>query len=163
MGRQDEARKVLESLLNSLEQNEARDEFLVIRASGDSLATHRMMNTSLRGTANLLRLLVRFSPDNNHVNGIVQYLLKERSGGAWQNTHETAYAVLALTDYLLVEQQKQRATVLIIELNGQIYRRIWAENPNGIEVWRSIKRAAIRSQHHPAGQPEYRKTILHSE
>ncbi len=81
----------------------------------------------------MLRLLVRFSPDNNHVDGIVQYLLKERSGGAWQNTHETAYAVLALTDYLLVEQQKQRATDLIIELNGQIYRRIRAENPNEIE------------------------------
>jgi alpha-2-macroglobulin len=58
------------------------------------------MNSDTRSTAILLRALVRLQPDNKLLPNIVRWLMQARSAGHWETTQETAWSILALTDYM---------------------------------------------------------------
>ncbi len=57
-------------------------------------------NTDTRTTAIALDAFVLLKPDNSLIPNIVRYLMVERKADSWETTQETAWAVMALTDYM---------------------------------------------------------------
>ncbi|HKZ82375.1 MAG TPA: MG2 domain-containing protein [Anaerolineae bacterium] len=61
---------------------------------------HKTMSSSTRSTALALDALARVRPDDPLVTQVVRWLMGRRTATGWGTTQETAYAVVALTDYL---------------------------------------------------------------
>lgn len=59
-------------------------------------------NTDTRTTAIALDALIKLRPDSELIPNVVRWLMIARSGDAWQTTQETAWSVMALTDWMVV-------------------------------------------------------------
>ncbi len=60
------------------------------------------MNTDTRSTAVILDALARLDPDNELIPNVVRWLMVTRRDGIWETTYETAWALIALTDWMRV-------------------------------------------------------------
>jgi hypothetical protein len=60
------------------------------------------MNTDTRSTAIILDALARLDPDNALNPNVVRWLMVARKDGIWETTQETAWALIGLTDWMLV-------------------------------------------------------------
>lgn len=58
------------------------------------------MNTDTRSTAIILDALTRLNPDNEFIPNVVRWLMIARQEGIWETTQETAWALIALTDWM---------------------------------------------------------------
>ncbi|HUX76717.1 MAG TPA: MG2 domain-containing protein [Anaerolineae bacterium] len=58
------------------------------------------MNTDTRSTAVILDALVRLDPDNALIPNVVRWLMVARRDGIWETTQETAWALIAFTDWM---------------------------------------------------------------
>ena len=58
------------------------------------------MNSNTCSTAIVLNALVRAAPEHPMVSSTVRWLMVARKEGHWETTQETAFSLLALTDYL---------------------------------------------------------------
>ncbi|MFC2082440.1 Ig-like domain-containing protein [Candidatus Bipolaricaulota bacterium] len=63
------------------------------------------MNTDTRSTAVILDALVRLDPDQPLLPNIVRWLMVARKGGIWETTQETAWALIALTDWMVATEE----------------------------------------------------------
>lgn len=59
------------------------------------------MNTDTRTTAIVLSALVRLDPQNQLNPNVVRWLMVARKDGIWETTQETAWSLMALTDWML--------------------------------------------------------------
>jgi len=59
------------------------------------------MNTDTRSTAIILDALVRLDPDQPLLPNVVRWLMVARKDGIWETTQETAWALIALTDWMV--------------------------------------------------------------
>ncbi|MCB0171470.1 MAG: alpha-2-macroglobulin, partial [Anaerolineae bacterium] len=59
------------------------------------------MNTDTRSTAIILDTLARLDPDNALIPNVVRWLMVARQDGIWETTQETAWALIALTDWMV--------------------------------------------------------------
>jgi len=59
------------------------------------------MNTDTRSTAIILDALVRLDPDQPLLPNVVRWLMVARVDGIWETTQETAWALIALTDWMV--------------------------------------------------------------
>ncbi|MEM7344668.1 MAG: alpha-2-macroglobulin family protein, partial [Chloroflexota bacterium] len=59
------------------------------------------MNTDTRSTAIILDAFARLDPDNALNPNIVRWLMVARQDGIWETTQETAWALIALTDWMV--------------------------------------------------------------
>ncbi len=60
------------------------------------------MNTDTRSTAVILGALARLDPNNELIPQVVRWLMVARQDGIWETTQETAWALIALTDWMVV-------------------------------------------------------------
>ncbi|MBN1992121.1 MAG: Ig-like domain-containing protein [Anaerolineae bacterium] len=60
------------------------------------------MNTDTRSTAIILEALAKLDPENGLNPNVVRWLMVARKDGIWETTQETAWALIALTDWMLV-------------------------------------------------------------
>ncbi|HDQ71493.1 MAG TPA: alpha-2-macroglobulin [Chloroflexi bacterium] len=60
------------------------------------------MNTDTRSTAVILDALARLDPDNDLIPNVVRWLMVARRDGIWETTQETAWSLIALTDWMVV-------------------------------------------------------------
>jgi uncharacterized protein YfaS (alpha-2-macroglobulin family) len=58
------------------------------------------MNTDTRSTAIVLDALVRLDPGNQLNPNVVRWLMVARTNGIWETTQESAWALMALTDWM---------------------------------------------------------------
>jgi len=58
------------------------------------------MNTDTRSTAIILDALARLDKNNQLAPNVVRWLMVARQGGYWETTQETAWALIALTDWM---------------------------------------------------------------
>jgi uncharacterized protein YfaS (alpha-2-macroglobulin family) len=65
------------------------------------------MNTDTRSTAVILDALARLDPDNALNPQVVRWLMVARRDGIWETTQETAWALIALTDWMVVTGELQ--------------------------------------------------------
>lgn len=59
------------------------------------------MNTDTRSTAIVLAALTRLDPNNQLNPNVVHWLMVARQGGIWETSQETAWALMALTDWMV--------------------------------------------------------------
>jgi hypothetical protein len=59
------------------------------------------MNTDTRSTAIVLDTLAKLDPENALVPNVVRWLMVARRAGIWETTQETAWALIALTDWMV--------------------------------------------------------------
>ena len=60
------------------------------------------MNTDTRSTAVILKALAQLDPENDLIPNVVRWLMVAREDGIWETTYETAWALIALTDWMRV-------------------------------------------------------------
>jgi uncharacterized protein YfaS (alpha-2-macroglobulin family) len=65
------------------------------------------MNTNTRTTAILLEALLRADPQNPLLPNVVRWLMTARKEGHWETTQETAWSVIALTDFMAASGELQ--------------------------------------------------------
>ncbi|NWG16872.1 MAG: Ig-like domain-containing protein [Chloroflexi bacterium] len=75
-------------------------------------------NTDTRTTAIVLDALVKLRPQNDLLPNAVRYLMVQRQADHWETTQETAWAVMALTDWMVTTGELQPAYRYSLSLNG---------------------------------------------
>jgi hypothetical protein len=78
----------------------------------------RWSDSGVEATAFALRALIAVDPTNQLVEPVSNWLIKNRRGAQWNNTCDTAIAVLALNDYLRASGELQTDTAFQIFVNG---------------------------------------------
>ncbi|GIL14092.1 MAG: hypothetical protein BroJett038_28120 [Chloroflexota bacterium] len=75
-------------------------------------------NTDTRTTAIVLDALVKLRPQNDLLPNAVRYLMVQRQADHWETTQETAWAVMALTDWMVTTGELQPDYQYSLSLNG---------------------------------------------
>jgi uncharacterized protein YfaS (alpha-2-macroglobulin family) len=77
-------------------------------------------NTDTRSTAIVLDALARLDPDNALAPNVVRWLMTARTAGRWESTQETAWALIALTDWMVVTGELEGDYGWGVQLNGEL-------------------------------------------
>ena len=77
------------------------------------------MNTDTRSTAIVLAALARLDPENALAPNGVRWLMVARKDGHWETTQETAWAILALTDWMVATGELEGAYNWQVVVNGE--------------------------------------------
>jgi uncharacterized protein YfaS (alpha-2-macroglobulin family) len=80
----------------------------------------KTMSSSTRSTALALAAIVRIRPDDPTVMQTVRWLMSRRAPDGWGTTQETAYAVVALTDYLRASRELNSGSTYRVYINDQL-------------------------------------------
>lgn len=78
----------------------------------------RWSDSGVEATAFALRALMAIDPTNQLVEPVSNWLIKNRRGAQWNNTRDTAIAVLALNDYLRASGELQTDVAFQVFVNG---------------------------------------------
>lgn len=91
---------------------------------------YRNWNTDTRTTAMVLGMLTQLRPDNELIPNVVRYLMVMRQADAWSTTQETAWSLMALTDWMVVSQELKGDYDYTVTFNGEelTSQSITAEN-----------------------------------
>lgn len=74
----------------------------------------------VESTAFALQALVRVDPKNKLIEPAMNWLVKNRRGARWNNTRDTAVAILALEDYLSATGELQADARYELSVNGEL-------------------------------------------
>jgi hypothetical protein len=77
-------------------------------------------NTDTRTTAIVLKALIALDPDLEIIPNVVRWLMVARDTDTWETTQETAWAVMALTDWMVATQELQPDYIFNANLNGDV-------------------------------------------
>jgi len=103
----------------------------IVSATGahweEAQADYYAMNTDTRSTAIVLAALVRLSPSPSEGEGrggglapnTVRWLMVARKDGHWETTQETAWAIIALTDWMVTTGELEGAYDWQVVVNGE--------------------------------------------
>jgi uncharacterized protein YfaS (alpha-2-macroglobulin family) len=76
-------------------------------------------NTDTRSTAIVLDALARLDPQNKLAPNVVRWLMVARTAGRWESTQETAWSLIALTDWMKVTGELNADYTWTAKLNDQ--------------------------------------------
>jgi uncharacterized protein YfaS (alpha-2-macroglobulin family) len=85
----------------------------------ESQVDYYAMNTDTRSTAIVLAALSRLDPDNPLAPGAVRWLMVARKDGYWETTQETAWAIIALTDWMVATGELEADFNWQVAVNGE--------------------------------------------
>ncbi len=77
-------------------------------------------NTDVRTTAIVLNALIQVDPQNVLIPDGIRWLMKHREGSHWYSTQETAWSLMALTNWLAFSGEFQTDYEYAIGLNGDL-------------------------------------------
>ena len=77
-------------------------------------------NTDTRTTAIVLDTLIKLDPDNPLTVNAVRWLMAHRTNGRWASTQETAWTLMALTDFMVMTGELQANYAYEMVLNGEL-------------------------------------------
>lgn len=75
---------------------------------------------SVQTTAQVLQAFTALQPDHPLVDGTLRWLMVARKEGHWESPHDTAMAIMAITDFMIVRRDVQAAFDYAIAFNGEI-------------------------------------------
>ncbi|MGQ9584938.1 MAG: Ig-like domain-containing protein [Anaerolineae bacterium] len=81
---------------------------------------HWTMNTDTRTTSMALMVLARLRPDSALAPNVVRWLMVSRKEGRWQTTQENAWALMALTDWMVATGELEADYSWRATLNGEL-------------------------------------------
>lgn len=115
-----QASERVEILVNELEQA------AIVTATGahweEAVANPWSMSTDTRTTAMVLRALVQTAPQSQTLASAVRWLMTARSAARWETTQENAWAIMALTDYMLLSGELAGEYEYELKLNGALLK-----------------------------------------
>ncbi len=76
-------------------------------------------NTDTRTTAIVLNAFIQINPENPITANAVRWLMAHREGGHWYSTQETAWSLIALTNWLVESKEFETDYKFAIGLNGK--------------------------------------------
>jgi uncharacterized protein YfaS (alpha-2-macroglobulin family) len=94
------------------------------------------MNTDTRSTAIILDALARLDPDNALIPNVVRWLMVARQEGIWETTQETAWALIALTDWMVETGELEANYDYSVSLNQ---RELISDSATRENVQESVK------------------------
>ena len=74
---------------------------------------------SVMTTAQVLQAFTALQPDHPLVDGTLRWLMVARKEGHWESSHDTAVALLAITDFMIVRKDVQEAFDFRVALNSE--------------------------------------------
>ncbi len=77
------------------------------------------MNTDTRSTAIILNALTKLDPENELNPNVVRWLMVARQDGIWETTQETAWALIALTDWMVYTGELEADYEYLATLNDE--------------------------------------------
>lgn len=86
---------------------------------GESYNDYWNWNTDTRTTALALNAFVRLRPESDLIPNIVRYLMIQRRGDHWETSQETAWSVMALTNWMVVSGELTPDYTYDVSLNGE--------------------------------------------
>jgi uncharacterized protein YfaS (alpha-2-macroglobulin family) len=91
----------------------------------------KAMASSTRSTAMALSAMLTIKPDQELTDQIVRWLMSQRRTYGWGTTNETAFAILALSDYVLTTREAAESSGYRVLLNGSAIAQgtLTAEQP----------------------------------
>ena len=126
------SRAYLAMTLELLNANDARISTLLADLNNDAILSATgahweegfydwwAMNTDTRSTAIILDALTKLDPENALIPNVVRWLMIARQGGYWETTQETAWALIALTDWMVVTGELEGRYLYDVSLNGNV-------------------------------------------
>src|SRR5690606_19148206 len=93
-------------------------------------------NTDTRTTAIVLEALVTLRPESDLIPNAVRYLMAARKADVWETTQETAWAVMALTDWMMLTGELNPNYDFSATLNGETLAEATATLENVTEPTR---------------------------
>jgi uncharacterized protein YfaS (alpha-2-macroglobulin family) len=87
-------------------------------------------NTDVRTTAIVLNAYIQIDPKNPITANAVRWLMDQRSGGHWSSTQETAWTLMALTNWLVSSQEFDTNYAYAVGLNGSMLQQGAATKDN---------------------------------
>ena len=90
-------------------------------ANHDGYYYDKVMSSDIRTTALALSAYSQIEPRSELIPGMVRWLMAQRRSQGWGTTNETSFAILGLTDHLLVTSYSEAATTTSysVQVNGQ--------------------------------------------
>jgi alpha-2-macroglobulin len=76
-------------------------------------------STNLRTTAIIVDTLIKLRPESDLIPGAIRYLIVQRKADAWETTQETAWTVMALTDWMVESGELKPEYGYVVTLNGE--------------------------------------------
>lgn len=76
-------------------------------------------NTDTRTTALVLNALTKLRPNSDIIPNVVRYLMIQRQADHWETTQETAWSIMALTNWMVVSGELNPDYAYDISLNGE--------------------------------------------
>ena len=76
-------------------------------------------NSDTRTTAVVLDTLIQIDPENQLNANAVRWLMRNRTDGHWAGTQETAWTLIALTDWMVQSGELQADYAYAVQLNGE--------------------------------------------
>lgn len=133
MGRASEAAVLVRNLENAAQRDESPDTSVISttpRAGRETAmeTVHwgssrsdwwRWVDTPVESTSFVLRALVTIDPGHRLIEPAMNWLVRNRRGAQWNNTRDTAIAVLALDEYLRASGEAVAEGSWVITINGQ--------------------------------------------
>ncbi|MHC4413970.1 MAG: alpha-2-macroglobulin family protein [Planctomycetota bacterium] len=130
-GDDEKARVLVRNLENGVKRDDAPDESILLgrgrRSQPAVIGTahwgadgvfRRWSSGGVEATAFALRALMAIEPDHELVEPVTNWLIKNRRGGQWSNTRDTAITVLALNDYLRASGELEPELAYELIVNG---------------------------------------------
>ncbi|MBN1955115.1 MAG: Ig-like domain-containing protein [Anaerolineae bacterium] len=95
----------------------------IVSASGahwqETETGHWNWNTDVRTTALALDVLARLDPDNDLAPQAVRWLMHARTADHWETTQETAWSLIALTDWMVATGELEGSYDWAVRINGK--------------------------------------------
>lgn len=76
-------------------------------------------SSDTRTTAILLQTLVTFTPESALIPNVIRWLMVARRADAWETTQESAWAVMALTSWMVASGELKADYTYAVSLNGE--------------------------------------------
>ncbi|MCB0006322.1 MAG: hypothetical protein KDE04_07695, partial [Anaerolineales bacterium] len=97
---------------------------VVLSATGahweDQSRDFRNLSSDVRGTAMIINALSLKQPDSLLGPNAVRWIMAARTAGHWSTTHETAWTIFALTDWMVATGEAEADYSYALAVNGQV-------------------------------------------
>ncbi len=129
-GDAEKAQALVRNLENGVKIDRAPDTSILIRGAqsnesvigtahwGEDGIYYRWSDGGVEATSFVLRALLAIDPGNKLIEPVTNWLIKNRRGAQWNNTRDTAIAILALNDYLRTTAEGVPTLSYEVSVNG---------------------------------------------
>jgi len=153
LGKTDEAKILVQNLENGVIRDERPDTSILVHATrktqqpgvmgtahwGEDGIFWRWSDGGVEATAFALRALLAIDPQNELVEPVTNWLIKNRRGAQWSNTRDTAIVVLAMNDYLRMSGELQAD----MEFEVFVSKSVAKQKVGGADVLNAPSRFAV--------------------